>query len=136
MDETFQLDILTPRRLIFSGTCEKLVAPGIIGEFGVLAGHANMLAELDAGVVRYRSQGKEHILVTDHGFVDVKGERVTVLLDQALRSDEIDVEDMKKRLKKAEETSYTPQDEQFDKWNRSVKWMRICLQMAGNKEVR
>ena len=54
MADTFLLDLVTPERTFFSGPVKELVAPGSLGEFGVLPGHANMLSELTAGRLLYK----------------------------------------------------------------------------------
>ena len=132
MADTFRLDIVTPERTIFSGPAEELTAPGILGEFGVLPGHANMLAELGVGRVRYKSGGNERVLVAGGGYAEVTGERVTVLLDRALFPDEIQIEEMSKALEIAKQNEYAPQEEHYSEWRRSLEWLGLCIQMAGD----
>jgi F-type H+-transporting ATPase subunit epsilon len=132
MAETFQLDIVTPERTVFSGRAEELVAPGLLGEFGVLPGHANLLAELGVGPLRYRSGGSEHVLAAGGGFAEVTGQRVTVLLDRALSKDEIEVEEMRRALESAQQRAPAPADEQYGSWRASVQWAELCLKIAGD----
>lgn len=132
MAETFQLDIVTPERTVFSGRAEELVAPGLLGEFGILPGHANLLAELGVGPLKYRSGGSEQVLAASGGFAEVTGERVTVLLDRALSKDEIEVEEMRRTLEAAHQRVPTPEDEQYSSWRASVQWAELCLRIAGD----
>src|SRR6187200_1545508 len=89
----FQLDVVTPDRIVMSEPVSSMVAPGSEGSFGVLAGHAPMVAELTVGQLRYRSQaGAEEVIAISGGFLEVGRDQVTVLADAAERAQEIDVE--------------------------------------------
>ncbi len=136
MAETFQLEIVTPERTIFSGPAEELVAPGVLGEFGVLPGHANMLAELGIGCVRYKSEGNEFLLAGSGGFAEVTGERVTVLLDRALFKDEILVEETQNELTTLKHDEPSPEDERYGQWKQSLQWLELCLKLAGDTGLR
>jgi len=132
MADTFRLDIVTPERTVFSGPAEELTAPGILGEFGVLPGHANMLAELGVGRVRYRSGGNEQILLAGGGYAEVTGESVTVLLERALFPEEIQIEEASRALEIAKQNVYAPNEEQYAEWQQSLEWLGLCIQMAGD----
>src|SRR4051812_10287366 len=100
MPGTFRLQIVTPERVLIDGPVTSLVAPGTAGSFGVLPGHAPLVTELDIGELRYRDEtGTEHVLAIHGGFVQVTGDRTTVLADAAERPGEINVE----RARQAEE---------------------------------
>jgi F-type H+-transporting ATPase subunit epsilon len=133
MADTFQLDIVTPEGTLFSGRAEELVAPGVMGEFGVLPGHADMLAELGVGGVRYRSGGNEYVLAAGGGLAEVTAERVTVLLDRALFPEDVRVDEFQAAMAQAEQNKYEPQDGQYAEWRRSLQWMALCLEMAGDQ---
>jgi F-type H+-transporting ATPase subunit epsilon len=88
---TFTLDIVTPDRVVLSDEAVALVAPGVIGSFGVLANHAPLLSELAIGVLRYRREtGEETRLAVAGGFIQVFNNQVTVLAEAAERAGEID----------------------------------------------
>ena len=90
---SYVLDIVTPSGSIFSGPVERLQAPGSQGSFGVLAGHAAMIAALKTGSLRLAESGGsgDRILACSGGFVEVLGDRVTVLAESAEFGDEIDL---------------------------------------------
>ena len=90
---TFQLDIVTPERTAYSGAVEHLQAPGSEGSFGVLHGHAPLLASLDVGGLTFREEGQtiERRIACSGGFVEVLGQRVTVLAETAEFVEEIDL---------------------------------------------
>jgi F-type H+-transporting ATPase subunit epsilon len=80
--KSFQTEILTPQKAVFSGQAEALVMKGATGYFGVLAGHAPMIARLVQGKLKLARDGKESVCQAGPGFVQVSKERVSILLDE------------------------------------------------------
>ena len=97
------LSIVTPERAVLDSEVDSVVAPGAEGEFGVLPDHEAFLAPLQPGVVRYRGGEGSGRLAVSRGFAEVTGERVTLLLQTAEPSDEIDRERAEQALATAEE---------------------------------
>jgi len=79
--KTFNTEILTPQKPVFSGEVEALVLNGEFGSFGVLAGHAPMIARLSAGKLKITSEGKEKIYQAGAGFAQIIKERVSILVN-------------------------------------------------------
>lgn len=90
MPKTFQLDIVTPERLVVSEVVEEVIAPGSEGDFGVLAGHANFLSTLRLGELSYKTEVGWRYLAVTWGYADVNPDRVTVLAIQAEPAEEIE----------------------------------------------
>jgi F-type H+-transporting ATPase subunit epsilon len=130
MADTFVLDLVTPERTLFSGSVQELVAPGLLGEFGVLPGHANMLAELTAGRLVYRDDSGEKLMVAAGGFAEVTGERVTVLLDDAVYAEDIDAASLAKEIEDLEAKALEPDDEGYADWQDELRWKRACSEVA------
>lgn len=86
----FQL--VTPERLVVDVDIDEVYAPGVLGEFGVLAGHANFLTALTVGELRYRAGGRDHRMAVSGGFAEVMEDVVTILADAAEPATEIDVD--------------------------------------------
>jgi F-type H+-transporting ATPase subunit epsilon len=84
------LEIATPMRLVVSEAVDEVVAPGRLGYFGVLPGHAPFLATLGIGEVTYRIGRDERHLALAGGFAEVRNDKVIVLADTAERPNEID----------------------------------------------
>src|SRR5947209_15734598 len=104
MPRTFRLQIVTPERVLMDGPVTSVTAPGIEGQFGVLAGHAPFVTELASGELRYRdSAGVEQLLAVHGGFFQVANDRATVLADAAERPEEIDVERARRAQERARE---------------------------------
>lgn len=130
MADTFLLDLVTPERSLFSGPVVELVAPGAMGEFGVLPGHAHLLSELKAGRLRYRTEGGERTLAAAGGFVEVTAEKVTVLLDDAAYADELDRDTVQREIERLEAEALDPSDERFPVWEKTLSWKKTCLEVA------
>ena len=85
-----RLEIITAERVVFEGDVDVVVAPGSEGELGILPHHATLMTMLQPGELRYRQGGDESYLAVSGGFMEVTGDRVTVLADTAERVEEID----------------------------------------------
>jgi F-type H+-transporting ATPase subunit epsilon len=91
-EKEFKLDIVTPRRVVYSGDVRSFSAPGVLGGFQVLYNHAPLLSAVGIGEVKLQDvEGYERRYATSGGFVEVVNNRVTMLAESAERSDEIDV---------------------------------------------
>lgn len=90
---TFPLELVTPERLMFSEEVQAVRAPGIDGSFGVLAGHAPLLTQLKVGLIKITLPGgREELIATTGGFMQVSRHKVLILADSAQRASEIDLE--------------------------------------------
>ncbi len=96
------LEIVTPSRMVLSEEVELATAPGSEGMFGVMANHAPLLSTLKIGEMRYTSGGNAVRMAVSGGFVEVSGNRMTVLAESAERSEEIDVERALRAKERAE----------------------------------
>ena len=130
MADTFFLDLVTPERTLFSGSVQELVAPGVLGEFGVLPGHANMLAELTSGRLIYRDQSGEKLMATAGGFAEVTGEKVTVLLDDAVYAEDLDPASVKQEIDQLEAQELQPEDDGYADWQEQLRWKKACREVA------
>ncbi|MFL4978077.1 MAG: F0F1 ATP synthase subunit epsilon [Xanthobacteraceae bacterium] len=86
---TFHFDLVSPEQLVFSGEVEHVVVPGSEGEFGVLAGHAPLVAMLRPGILKILGPNEQRILVVG-GFAEVTGDALTVLADRAVPVEDVD----------------------------------------------
>ncbi|MCK8786258.1 ATP synthase F1 subunit epsilon [Roseomonas sp. NAR14] len=84
MADTFQLELVSPERLLLARPVEMATLPAAEGEMGVLPGHSPMIVALRGGVITVRENGAEtERLFVFGGFAEVTPERVTVLADEA-----------------------------------------------------
>ncbi len=81
---------------------QSVVAPGVEGYFGVMAGHEPTIAALRPGILEYLDASNQRRYVyTGGGFAEVTGERVTILADDAAPASEIDIAEAERRLEEA-----------------------------------
>jgi len=130
MAETFLLNLVTPERSFFSGQVQELVAPGMLGEFGVLPGHAAMLAGLKAGRLIYRDGQRETTLLAGGGFAEVTGEKVTVLLDDAISPSDLDAAALDAEIARLEQEALQPEQDGYEAWQKRLEWKRFCREHA------
>ncbi len=83
MENTLQVDLVTPEKLYFSGEAGMVTAPGTLGEFGVLPGHAPFLSTLKPGMVTIKpAAGDETKLFVSGGVAEVNPQGCTVLAEE------------------------------------------------------
>jgi len=97
----FQLDIVTPEKTIFSDSVDDVYLPGSEGEMGILAMHSALVAPLQPGELRYLKDGQVEELAVGEGFVEVTGDKVSVLIDLAIGEDAIDEHQIEEAMKRA-----------------------------------
>ncbi len=106
----FDLEIVTPKRVVYSAQVESFSAPGVLGGFQVLHSHAPLLSNLTIGEVKVLDPaGNATRYATSGGFVEVRNNKVLMLAETAERSDEIDVERAKASVARAHERISTKQ---------------------------
>lgn len=103
MADTFQLEIVTPVKMLVSEAAEEAQIPGLSGYLGILPGHAPLITELAVGVITYKSSATTHSLSVAWGFAEVLPDKVTILAETAERPQEIDVDRAQKAKERAEE---------------------------------
>src|SRR3990170_2541069 len=87
---TFQLDLVSPEKLLFSGEVDQVDVPGSEGDFGVLAGHAPLVTTLRPGILTIYREGGVLPVVVYGGFAEVNPEGLTVLADLAVPVEDFD----------------------------------------------
>ena len=101
---TFHFELVSPERLMFSGEVTQVDVPGEEGDFGVLAGHAPMVATIRPGVLTIHSdQTAPVMIVVRGGFAEVSASGVTVLAQEVVPVDEIEPDTIRQAIKDAEE---------------------------------
>jgi F-type H+-transporting ATPase subunit epsilon len=103
MSDSFQLEIVTPEKLVVKTTAEEIQIPGLNGYLGILPGHAPLITELSVGVISYREQSEIRILSVAWGFAEVLPDKVTILAETAEHPNEIDVARAQKAKERAEQ---------------------------------
>ena len=87
---TFHFDLVSPEKMAFSGEVDQVDVPGVEGDFGVLAGHAPVVAAIRPGILTVISGGSKQKIIVLGGIAEVSAKGLTVLADVATSLDEID----------------------------------------------
>ena len=103
MAGNIRLEVVTPQKEVVSEDAQIVVAPGVVGEFGVLVGHTPFMTALDVGTIRFTdAQGQERSVFISGGFAEALPDKVTVLAESAERRRDIDIERAKAALERAQ----------------------------------
>ena len=87
---TFHFDLVSPEKLAFSGEVDQVDVPGVEGDFGVLTGHAPVVAAIRPGILTITSGGTHQKIIVLGGLAEVSDNRLTVLADVATSTAELD----------------------------------------------
>ncbi len=90
MAEKFKVELVTPRGIVLDKMVEEVIAPGVMGEFGVLTGHTPMLTFIKPGVFSYLESDRFVKYVVGSGFCEVLKDSVMVLVEEAHAAESID----------------------------------------------
>ena len=133
-ENTIQLEIVTPERLLVNDQATELQIPGTSGYLGVLPGHAPLITELRSGELNYRRpDGSIQRLAIHWGFAEVLPDKVTVLAERAEKATDIDVEVARRQRQMAEEQLKNPEANQEEAL-RLVERAKTRLEVAGRHD--
>ena len=131
------LEIVTAESLVYSEEIDVLVAPGIDGELGILPRHAPLLTALKPGEIRVVKDGEETFMAVSGGFMEVLGNKITILADTAERVDDIDIERAEEALRLAEERAAArTSDMDLERALASIRRSQARLKVARRRRPR
>jgi F-type H+-transporting ATPase subunit epsilon len=131
------LEIVTPDRALVTEQVDEVQVPGSDGYFGVLPGHAPLLASLSVGELWYRIGQEKHYLAIAFGFVEVLPDRVTVLARIAEREHDIDIARAEAAMARAEKRIGEPRtDIDFERARIAMMKSLIRLQVVSRARTR
>jgi F-type H+-transporting ATPase subunit epsilon len=107
----FHLDLVSPEKLLFSGEVDQVDVPGSEGDFGVLAGHAPLIATLRPGILVIYREGGALKVVVNGGFAEVSPAGLTVLADMAVPVEDFNVSMLAGEIKNTEESAAAAKDD-------------------------
>ncbi|MDT3377294.1 F0F1 ATP synthase subunit epsilon [Labrys neptuniae] len=101
---SFQFELVTPEKLLFSGPVESVVVPGSEGDFEVLSQHAPVMSTIRPGiiVVKETAGGSSRHLFVRGGFADVNPQGLTILAEQAVPIEEMTPDKLSQEIAAAE----------------------------------
>jgi F-type H+-transporting ATPase subunit epsilon len=102
MANTLRLEIVTPEARTYAEDVEMVTLPAVEGEMGIYPQHVPLLTQIMPGEIIVRKDGRDYFLAVGDGFVEITGERVSVLADMAIRAENIDEAKAEEARKRAE----------------------------------
>ena len=134
---TMQLEIITAEQQMYSDEVELLVAPGIEGQLGILPHHAPLMTALQPGEILIRKNGEETFLAVTGGFMEVMGNKVTILADACERSEEIDEQRAQEAMERARERIGSQEsDLQLELAMASLRHAQVRLNVVRRRRTR
>ena len=134
---SIRLEIVTPDRILVAEQVDEVQVPGSEGYFGVLPGHAPLLASLSVGELWYRVGQEKHYLAIAFGFAEVLPDRVTVLARIAEREQDIDMARAEAAMARAEKRIGEPRtDIDFERARIAMMKSLIRLQVVSRARTR
>ena len=125
-----EVSVLSPDRVLYTGDAHSVTAPGTIGSFSILESHAPLVTTLEPGLIKINSaDGEKHFVVQD-GFLEVRNNKVTALLEAALLPDEIKADDVQSQLDKLLKQQAVG-DEELKSKQKQLDYLRVQLRYAA-----
>ncbi len=137
MANTVPFKLITPTQVVFEGPAELVIAVGTEGEEGILPHHAPFLTALKPGVLRanvVENGGTKRLeLATGEGFMQALPDRVTVLVDRALRFEDVDVVAARSDLNAATERQKSAADPlEYQREQSIIDFANAKLRLTGH----
>jgi F-type H+-transporting ATPase subunit epsilon len=130
----FQIEIVTPERLVVRDVAHEAQIPGKDGYLGILPGHAPLVTELGVGEINYRVDGFVHRLAVAWGFAEVLPTKVTILAETAERAEDIDVARAEKARQEAQrQLQSADPNTNYDLVQAALQRAETRLQVAAGK---
>jgi len=98
------VEVVTPERVVYSGDATMVIARGVEGDLGILPNHMPLVTPLKIAPVRIKTNGNQELKIAVSGaFMEVRGDKVTIIAETAELPDEINVERAKAAKQRAEQ---------------------------------
>ncbi|MGB5598625.1 MAG: F0F1 ATP synthase subunit epsilon [Thiothrix litoralis] len=114
MAMTFHLDVVTAEQQLFSGTVEEVIAPGAMGDLGIMPRHSQLISKLRAGELQYKTEDGMASLFVSGGVLEVQPHVVTVLADTGMRAEDLDEAAAREAMKQAQDALQGKDPEDLD----------------------
>jgi F-type H+-transporting ATPase subunit epsilon len=133
MADDFTFEIVTPAGIILTEKVEEVYAPGQDGEFGVLNAHTELIGKLAPGVVCYKSAGTVKKLAIAGGYGEVLPDKVNLLVDTAIKGEDVDVAKANEEIAEAEKAleGIFEDDSEYDGYHATVDFAKAKLGAAS-----
>ena len=107
----FRVEVLTPEGEVFNDEVEMVSTRTAVGSIGVLAHHQPLLGMLEPTELRlYKSDSDVERFAQGEGYIQVSREQVLVLVEEAIRPNDLNPSDLRDRARRAEESARDAED--------------------------
>ncbi len=134
MANKIKLEIVTAEAPVYADSVDMVIAPGTMGEVGILPQHAPLLTTLRVGEIRVKKDGAEYAMFVEGGFMEVLPDQVTILANTCERAEDIDeakAQEAKARAEELMKNRGTKRD--FIEAEQELHRNLIRLRVAGKK---
>ncbi len=124
-----QLAIVTPTEEAVALTCDQVIAPGTMGELGLMPGHVPLVTALRPGVLTVTGDELRRVFAVSTGYAEIDEDQLTILTEACVESTAIKVEQVKKDVASAEAAMKDkgPVDPEFEAASVRLAWARAQL---------
>lgn len=126
---TFHCSVVTPERTALEADAEFVALPAHDGEVGILPDRAPLVCRLGIGELRVRDDTGTHHFFIDEGFAQVLHNQVTLLTEQAIEAEKIDVNQARAALDKARAMEVTD-DQSYIERQKAIARAKAQLDLA------
>lgn len=132
------LEIVTPEAKVYSDTVDNVVVPTVEGEIGVLPGHLPLLSQVADGELRVTKGSNLETLVVGDGFIEIQGDKVSILAEHAIEESQIDEAAVEKAMQRAQAALEEAKDSKIDpaEIERLESVVRFAVAQLGIKKRR
>src|ERR1051325_8221628 len=133
MNQSLQLEVVTPERRVLSESVNSVTVPGRNGEMQILPGHAALISELKTGVLTYNQDGTNFQLHVSGGFMEVNNDKLSVLAEIGERPEEIDAARARLAREHTEKqlSAWNASEEDFERAQAKLARSMVRLQLAS-----
>jgi F-type H+-transporting ATPase subunit epsilon len=140
MADAIELEIISSSEVVLRAEIKDLYIPAFLGEAGVLSHHLPYLSLLKAGEISYLDMdGERHFLYSGEGFMEVRDNRVTLIIDTFERGEDLREEILQKQLQEADarirssfQGAITPAELQLE----LARQQELLLKLAIRKKIK
>ncbi|MDO8658665.1 MAG: F0F1 ATP synthase subunit epsilon [Candidatus Levybacteria bacterium] len=132
-----QLEIVTPLKVVFKEDVDEIVAPTINGEITILPNHVGLFTKIQPGELVIKKGSSLTSLAITGGFIEINNNKVTILADYAVRSEDIEIEKANEARKRAETLLKEKLEEKdFAKVEGELRRALLELKVAHKRKAR
>lgn len=136
LPKSLRLEFVTPERALAHEDVDEVQLPGESGYFGVLPGHAPLLAALRTGEMWYRRGAEKYFAFVAGGFAEVLPDRVSILAQVAERAEDIDLQRVEASKRRAEERLAKAQVTEVDYERARIALLRALTRLEVSRHIR